>query len=143
MTTVENGNTVTVHYRGTFEDGTEFDSSHNRDKPLQFQVGSGQMISGFDKALIKMETGEKKNITLSPDEAYGSHQPEAIQVFPKNVFPPDFVPEAGATVAGQNPNGQPMLAKIVTFDTHTITLDLNHPMAGKTLNFEIELLQID
>tara|TARA_R110000824_G_scaffold304552_1_gene492379 strand:+ start:148 stop:579 length:432 start_codon:yes stop_codon:yes gene_type:complete len=142
MTTVENGNTVSVHYVGTFEDGTEFDSSHNRDKPLTFEVGSGQMIPGFDSALPGMSVGEKKQLTLTPDKAYGSHNPEATQVFPKNVFPKDFVPVVDATVAGQNPEGSPMMAKITAFDTHTITLDLNHPMAGKTLNFEIELLQI-
>ncbi len=143
MTTVENGSTVSVHYVGTFEDGSEFDSSHSRNQPLQFQVGAGQMIPGFDNALPGMEIGEKKNITLGPDEAYGLHNPQAIQIFPKNVFPPEFVPVAGATVQGQNPSGQPTLAKIVEFDTHTITLDLNHPMAGKTLNFEIELLEIN
>ena len=91
MTTVENGATVSIHYVGTFEDGTEFDSSHSRNQPLQFQVGSGQMISGFDAALPGMEIGEKKNITLAPDEAYGPHNPQAIQVFPKNVFPPEFI----------------------------------------------------
>jgi len=143
MTTVENGNTVSVHYVGTFEDGTEFDSSHSRDKPLTFEVGSGQMIPGFDAALPGMTVGEKKQLTLEPDSAYGNHNPEAVQVFPKNVFPENFSPIEGATVTGQNPQGQPTMAKIITFDTHTVTLDLNHPMAGKTLNFEIELLEVN
>ena len=84
---VENGNTVSVHYRGTLNDGTEFDSSHSRGEPLSFQVGSGQMINGFDAALPGMAVGETKSITLTPDQAYGESNPEAITDVPKESFP--------------------------------------------------------
>jgi len=142
MSKVEKGQIVKVHYTGTFDDGSEFDSSHSRNQPLTFEVGSGQMIPGFDAALPGMEVGEKKSIHLDPAEAYGPSNPAAVQVVPKNVFPPDFKPIVDATVAGQNQEGQQLMAKILSFDMHTITLDLNHPMAGKSLNFEIELLEI-
>jgi len=142
MSKVEVGQTVKVHYIGTFDDGTEFDSSHSRNQPLIFEVGSGQMIPGFDAALPGMEAGEKKSIHLDPSEAYGDFHPGAKQDVPRNMFPPDFVPVDGATVAGKNPDGQQMMAKIISFDTHTISLDLNHPMAGKSLNFEVELIEV-
>jgi FKBP-type peptidyl-prolyl cis-trans isomerase 2 len=142
MSKVEKGQTVKVHYIGTFDDGVEFDSSHSRNQPLTFEVGSDQMIPGFDAALPGMEVGEKKNIHLEPDIAYGPTNPAAVQVVPKNVFPPDFKAIVGATVAGQNQEGKQLMAKILAFDMHTITLDMNHPLAGKSLNFEIELLEV-
>ena len=142
MSAVEAGQTVNVHYVGTFDDGTEFDSSRGRNQTLTFQVGAGKMIPGFDAALVGMEVGEKKNIHLSPAEAYGDVNPNALQVVPKTSFPADFNPVVDATVHGQNESGQQMLAKIKNFDAHTITLDFNHPLAGKPLSFEIELVSV-
>jgi FKBP-type peptidyl-prolyl cis-trans isomerase 2 len=140
---VENGNKVSVHYRGTLSNGTEFDSSYTRGEPIEFEVGSGQMISGFESAIPGMEIGEKKNITIDSDNAYGSRDEEAIQSIPKGAFPPDFEFVEGATVQGQSPGGKPFLAKICEAGTETVTLDFNHPLAGEDLTFEIELLNIN
>ena len=140
---VENGNTVSVHYRGTLNDGTEFDSSHSRGEPLSFQVGAGQMISGFDAALPGMAVGETKSITLTPDQAYGESNPEAITDVPKTSFPPDFNFQVDAMVQGQNDMGQPVVGTINEVKENDVTIDFNHPMAGKDLNFEIELVSID
>ena len=140
---VENGNTVSVHYRGTLNDGTEFDSSHSRGEPLSFQVGAGQMISGFDAALPGMAVGETKNITLTPDQAYGESNPEAITDVPKTSFPPGFSFQVDSMVQGQNDMGQPVVGTINEVKENDVTIDFNHPMAGKDLNFEIELVSID
>ena len=142
MTTAANGNTVSVHYRGTFEDGTEFDSSHSRGTPMTITVGSGQLIEGFDSALVGMESGETKNITLTPDQAYGDFNPAAIQEIPLTAFPEDFEFKVGATVYGENSQGQKIIAKINQLNDSGVVLDFNHPMAGKNLNFEIEIENI-
>jgi FKBP-type peptidyl-prolyl cis-trans isomerase 2 len=143
MSKVENGQTVSVHYVGTLEDGTEFDSSRTREEPLAFQVGSGQLIAGFNNAVMGMTMGETKTISLEPSDAYGVVDPSAVHSVPTEMFPGDFKPVIGATVVGQNEQGEKMMAKIETFDEEGVTLDFNHPMAGKTLNFEIELISID
>ena len=143
MSKVKTGNNVSVHYVGTLDDGTEFDSSRSRGAPLSFQVGSGQLIAGFDAALSGMVVGETKTITLVPADAYGEASPEHVQTAPRNMFPSDFEFKVGATVYGKNENGQEILAKINSFDNEEIILDFNHPMAGKTLNFDIELISID
>ena len=142
MSKVENGQTVNVHYVGTLEDGTEFDSSRSRGETLEFQVGSGQMIAGFNNAVLGMQVGESKSVCLSPDEAYGKTNPEAVQTVSTELFPNDFSPVVGATVVGQDEQGGQLLARIEEFNDAEITLDFNHPMAGKTLNFEIELVGI-
>ena len=143
MLQVENGNTVSVHYRGTLTDGTEFDSSHGRGETLTFQVGAGQMISGFDAALPGMAVGETKNISITADEAYGQPNPELIGDIPKEAFPPGFSFEEGTMVQGQDEHGQPLVGKINESQEATVTVDFNHPLAGKDLNFEIELVSID
>ena len=142
MLQVENGNTVSVHYRGTLNDGTEFDSSHSRGEPLSFQVGAGQMISGFDAALPGMAVGETKSITLSPENAYGETIPEAITDVPKTAFPQGYNFQVDEMVQGQNDMGQPVLGRIHEVKDSAVTIDFNHPMAGKDLNFEIELVSI-
>ena len=142
MSKVTNGNTISVHYRGTLEDGTEFDSSHNRGETLNFTVGSGQMISGFDTGVVGMSVGEVKNITLTADEGYGNRVNEAVQDVPKSSFPDDFEFVVDATVQGSGPDGRPIMAKILKENAETITLDFNHPLAGQALNFEIELVEI-
>ena len=143
MSKVENGQNISVHYIGTLDDGTEFDSSRSRDETLSFQVGSGQLIEGFSKAVIGMSVGETKSVRLSPTEAYGESDPQQVQPVPANAFPNDFEPVVGAHVVGQNELGQQVMAEIKTFDDESVTLDFNHPMAGKSLNFEIELVSID
>ena len=141
--TVQSDQTVGVHYRGTFDDGSEFDNSRNRGEAMQVQVGSGQLIAGFDTALLGMTVGEVKNIHLGAEEAYGPIIDEAIQEAPKDLFPPDFVFKTGQMVEGQAPNGRPVMAKILEEKDSTVVLDMNHPLAGKDLNFEIELMSID
>ena len=136
------GRTVNVHYVGTLDDGTEFDNSRIRGETISFEVGAGQMISGFDAATEGMTIGQTKNVKLSPGEAYGDVNPAAFQVVPNNAFPNDFVPEPGAMVHGQTPEGQNFSARVHQLQENTVTLDFNHPMAGKTLNFEIELVSV-
>ena len=143
MLQVENGNTVSVHYRGTLNDGTEFDSSHSRNEALTFQVGAGQMISGFDSAVVGMAVGETKNISLSPENAYGETIPEAITDVPKTAFPEGYNFQVDEMVHGQNDLGQPVVGRIHEVKEQEVTIDFNHPMAGKDLNFEIELVSID
>ena len=143
MSKVENGNTVSVHYRGTLLDtGEEFDSSYNRGESLTFQVGAGQMIQGFDAGVVGMAVGEKKKIELPPEEAYGFRNAAAVQEVEKTQFPDDFDFTKGATVQGTNPDGQAIVAVILEEKTNSVTLDFNHPLAEKTLCFEVELLSI-
>lgn len=142
MSTAKNGDNVSVHYTGTFNDGTKFDSSHDRGEPISFTVGAGQMISGFDSAVNGMNVGESKTVTLPPDQAYGDSNPDAIQSVPKTEFPDGFEFIEGGVVQGQYPNGQPFRATITEVRESEATVDFNHPMAGKTLNFEIELVSI-
>ena len=142
MSKVKNGDTVSVHYVGTFEDGTEFDSSHSRNDPLSFEVGAGNMIPGFESAVGGMTVGETKSISLSPDDAYGDINPVAVQEIPRGNFAPDFEFQVDATIYGHDDSGQPMMAKIVSLNEDTVKLDFNHPLAGKNLKFEIELIEI-
>ena len=139
---VKNGDTVSFHYRGTLDDGTEFDSSHTRGETLNFEVGTGQLIAGFDNALPGMNIGEVKSVSLPPEEAYGPINADAIQVVEKTSFPTGFNFELGGQVQGMTGDGQPMTATIQSLSDDSVTLDMNHPMAGKNLNFEIELVSI-
>ena len=139
---VKNGQPVSVHYVGTFDDGTTFDSSWDREEPISFTVGAGQMIPGFDKAVEGMKIGETKNISLEPEDAYGEVNPNAIQEVKKEAFPSDFEPVEGQTVYGQTQEGHNFQAKVVSLQEQSVVLDFNHPMAGKSLNFEIELVDV-
>ena len=123
------GKTCRTHYRGTFNDGTQFDSSYDRGEPLEFVCGAGQMIKGFDAAVADMEVGEIKEIHLMPEEAYGMPDPNAII-------------EVGQQVYLTNQYGQPFLVKVTGKDEKMITFDANHEMAGKELNFKIELVEV-
>ncbi len=142
MKTVENGHTVTVHYKGTFTNGEIFDDSRSRGQAMDVLIGAGRIIPGFENALLGMSTGESKTVNLSVDEAYGPPNPEAITTVPKTVFPSDYDFQVGTRVQGQSPDGNTVLAKIVSFDDENVVLDHNHPLAGEDLNFEIEVLAI-
>ena len=142
MKTVENGNSVKLHYKGTFPDGEVFDDSRERGEALELLVGAGRLLKGFETALVGMSTGETKTITLTSEEAYGPVNESAIVEIPKEAFPEGFIFEEGMTVQGTNKLGTPMLAKIIKFDDSSVTLDHNHPLAGKDINFEIELVEI-
>ena len=143
MSNVNEGQTVSLHYIGTFDDGTKFDSSRDRDQPLTFQVGSGQVIPGFDTAVRSMTVGETQDVRIEAAEAYGETNPEAFQDVPRAIFDPEMELVVDATVYGQQPDGSQMMARIVEFNDENVRLDLNHPLAGKPLNFNIELLTVE
>ena len=142
MKTVEVGNNVKIHYIGTLLDGTEFDSSRARGTPLGFLVGERQLLPAFESAVVGMTEGETKTISLSPDEAYGQHVAEAKQVVPKQAFGPEFQFNVGQAIQGTGPTGT-FIATILEHTDEDVTLDMNHPLAGKDLNFEIEVVEIE
>ena len=142
MSTTKNGDTISVHYKGTLDDGTEFDNSQSRGEALTFQIGVGQMIPGFDAGVVGMSIGETKNIQIPSTEAYGDRVPEAVQEIAKSNFPENFQFIIGQQVQGSGPDGQNVQAVIVSENNETATLDFNHPLAGKNLNFEVELVEI-
>ncbi len=142
MSTTKNGDTISVHYRGTLDDGTEFDSSRNRGETLTFQVGVGQMIPGFDAGVVGMSVGETKNIQIPANDAYGERVDEAVQQVPKTAFPENFQFIVGQQVQGTGPNGETIAAVVISESENDATLDFNHPLAGKNLNFEVELVEI-
>jgi len=139
---MEEGKTVSVHYVGTFDDGTEFDNSRSRGEPMTFQLGTGQVIPGFDSAISEMDVGETRDIHLEPAQAYGDLNPDANQEVSLDMFPADFEFKEGATVYGKTAEGQQMMANIVSVGVDNVTLDFNHPMAGKNLNFNVELISV-
>jgi peptidylprolyl isomerase len=141
MKTVEVGNNIAVHYIGTLADGTEFDNSYDRGTPINFEVGSGLMISGFDKATVGMTEGQTKSFTLSSEEAYGDRVPNAIQHVSKEAFGPDYNFVVGTTVQGSGPQGA-FLATIIAIDESSVQLDMNHPLAGKDLTFNVEVVEV-
>ena len=142
MKTAEVGNNVKVHYKGTLSDGTVFDSSYARGEPLSFTVGTTELLDAFNKAVVNMTVGQTKATTLSPDEAYGHRREDALQRAPKSAFGPDFVFEVGGAVQGSGPQGA-FLATIQSIEQTEVVLDINHPLAGKDLTFEIELIEIE
>ena len=135
------GKHVKVHYVGTLDDGTKFDSSRDRGEPLAFTCMAGQMIAGFDAAVRDMAVGETVTIHLEPKDAYGEHRMDLVQTLPIAQLPGAERLEAGQRVMLQSPTGQPMQALVTDQTSNAITFDLNHEMAGKALNFEIELLE--
>ena len=141
--TVQKGNNVKVHYTGTLEDGQEFDCSRKRGEAIGFTVGTGQMIAGFDEAVIGMAVGEIKDLTLDPTKAYGERSDDAVMPVSRKNFPHEFVVEIGAMVQGSTAQGMPVQATIVSEDEENLILDMNHPLAGKTLNFNIEVVNIE
>lgn len=142
MTQVENGKTAKVHYTGSLSDGTVFDSSRERE-PLEFAVGTGQVIKGFDDAVSDMQVGETKTVTIAADEAYGAQHKELIVEVPHSQFAEGLVPEVGMQLQSENGEGQPPTVVTVTaVDEDKVTLDANHPLAGQDLIFEIELMEL-
>ena len=138
---IENGKIVKIHYTGTLNDGTQFDSSKGRE-PLTFEIGGGMVIAGFDAAVKTMEIGEVKTVTIPANEAYGEVNPQMIMEFPKSNIPEDMPVEIGMQLMMQTPEGHPVPVKIVAINEESITLDANHELAGKDLTFELELVEI-
>tara|TARA_B000000557_G_scaffold131353_1_gene106456 strand:- start:8787 stop:9251 length:465 start_codon:yes stop_codon:yes gene_type:complete len=143
MKTVTPNSTVTVHYKGTLNDGTVFDDSNVRGSAIEVVMGTGRVIPGFENALVGMTEGQSKNVTISAAEAYGPTNPDAIQAVPRTAFPPDFTPTPGETVQGTSETGQPLVARVVEHDDSSVTLDFNHPLAGEDLTFDLEVVGIE
>jgi FKBP-type peptidyl-prolyl cis-trans isomerase 2 len=138
---VKKGDTIRVHYTGKFEDGKEFDSSLNR-QPLQFEVGAGRVIKGFEDAVIGLQAGEKKTVTVSAEDAYGSFDENLLIEIPKKNVPEGVNPEVGMRLQLVNQQGQAAHVVVTEILDKTVRLDANHPLAGKTLVFDLEVLEI-
>ncbi len=141
MSEAKTGDNVHIHYKGTLDDGTEFDSSAGRD-PLEFQLGSGQVIPGFDKAVEGMSIGDKQSVRIEATDAYGERHEQLIQAVPRTALPEDLNPEVGMPLQSRAPDGQVMNFVITEVTDESITVDGNHPLAGFALNFDIELVAI-
>lgn len=141
MQQAKKGDTVKIHYHGRLTDGTTFDSSEGRE-PLEFELGGGQVIPGFDLGVTGMAIGEKKTINIPAAEAYGEKNEEMILEFPKAQFPEDMVPEIGMQLNMSNGQGQNFPVVIVEVKEEVVMLDANHPLAGKELIFDLELVEI-
>ena len=142
MTQVKTGDTVRIHYTGTLADGTEFDSSQGRD-PLEFTVGSGQIIPGLDQAIPGMAVGDSKSVEVPAESAYGAVNPAAIQKVPRSQVPDEIPLEVGLQLQVQAPDGRVVPVTVSEMDEESVTLDMNHPLAGKNLTFAIELVAIN
>ncbi len=143
MATAQNGNTVKVHYTGKLHDGTVFDSSKQRNEPLEFTLGEGNMIPGFEKAVLGMEVGQSKTADIPSTEAYGPKTDEMVIEVPKKDVPEDISPEVGQQLAIKQADGRTVPVTITEVNDESITLDGNHPLAGKDLVFEIEVVEIN
>ncbi|MEM4755703.1 MAG: peptidylprolyl isomerase [Candidatus Woesearchaeota archaeon] len=139
---IRKGDHVVVSYVGTLDDGTVFDASEKHDHPLHFVVGSGQLIQGFDDAVLGMEKGEEKKIILEPEQAYGPKHEHLVQTIPREYFPPDQPIAVDMLFLVGLPGGNEFPAKVVAFTDTSVTLDLNHPLAGKRLTFAIKILDV-
>jgi len=138
---VKSGDVVRVHYTGTLEDGSQFDSSVGR-APLEFTVGAGQMIAGFDAGVVGMAVGEKKTILIDPDHGYGQKDPTAIIEFPSSNIPEGMAVEVGMKLNLQNQYGQPVPVVVMEVKEEVIIMDANHFLAGKDLTFDVEIVEI-
>ncbi|HMO60667.1 MAG TPA: peptidylprolyl isomerase [Ferruginibacter sp.] len=141
MAQVKNGDVVRVHYTGKLTSGEQFDSSAGRE-PLEFTVGAGQMIKGFDAAMPGMSIGDKKTISIAPEDGYGEKDPQAIIEFPKANVPADMKLEPGMQLTLSNQHGQPVPVVVTEIKEEVIVLDANHFLAGETLIFDVELVEI-
>ena len=141
MQQAKKGDKVKVHYHGKLTDGTTFDSSEGRE-PLEFTIGSGMVIPGFDKGVTGMAVGEKKTITIPSDQAYGPKQEELIMEFPVAQFPPEISPEPGMTLSMSDGQGQSFPVTVIEVKDGNVVIDANAPLAGEDLVFDLELIDI-
>jgi len=137
---IEAGKTVKVHYKGTLDDGSVFDSSEGRD-PIEFQMGSGSLIPGFEAAVAEMEINETRSVTIPSAEAYGDVNDDMVGEIPRTNLPDDINPEVGMVLSMQSPDGE-MPVRVVAMDEENLTLDANHPLAGQNLTFELTLIEV-
>ena len=143
--TIKIGDLIAVNYEGRFEDGEIFDSSskEGHEHPLEFKAGTGQVVAGFDKAVLGMENGQEKEFTLKPEEAYGEYNPQLQQKIRRDQLPEDQEPEVGMTIVAKTPDGSQFPIQITEVNEKEVTLDMNHPLAGKTLIFKIKILDVN
>jgi peptidylprolyl isomerase len=141
MVQAKPGNTVKVHYTGKLDDGTVFDSSATRD-PLQFSIGEGRVIPGFEQAAVGMSPGESKTVTIPAEQAYGSHRPELVMVVERQRMPADLAVEVGQQLEIRQSSGQVIPVIVTDVSESQVTLDANHPLAGQDLTFEIQLVEV-
>ncbi|MFO8007271.1 MAG: peptidylprolyl isomerase [Candidatus Brocadiia bacterium] len=142
MATAQQGDTVKVHYKGTLEDGTVFDESAERG-PLEFTIGEGEIIPGFEQAVVGMSPGETQSVSIAAAQAYGPHNEQLVGQIERTDLPDDLEPEIGQRLEMRSEEGQPFVVQITEVGEETVTLDGNHPLAGEDLNFQIELLEIE
>ncbi len=138
---IEVGKTVKVHYKGTLDDGSVFDSSEGRD-PIEFQMGSGSLIPGFEAAVAEMEIDETRSVTIPSAEAYGDMNEDMVGEIPRSNLPDDIEPEVGMVLSMHAPDGE-MPVRVVAVDEENLTLDANHPLAGQNLTFELTLIEVN
>lgn len=138
-----NGKNVKAHYRGTLDDGTQFDSSYDRGEPIAFTCGVGQMIAGFDAAVMDMQVGEKKSVHIPAAQAYGERRDDLLMNFPAEQVPNMEQIKVGDKLFLQAPNGMPIPVTVVDVDASGVVLDANHELAGQDLNFDIELVEVE
>jgi peptidylprolyl isomerase len=141
MAEAKNGDTVKVHYTGTLEDGSKFDSSAGRD-PLEFTIGEGKLLKPFESAVMGLSPGESIRVNIPAEEAYGQRRDELVGQVSRDQLPDDLSPEVGMQLQLQPPQGQPVVMTVIEMDDERITLDGNHQLAGQDLNFDIELVEI-
>lgn len=141
MSLAKAGDTVKVHYTGTLDDGTLFDSSEERE-PLEFQLGNGRVIAGFEDAVVGMSVGESRTTRIASEDAYGVHHTEMVLQVPRGQFPSNIEPELNQQLQLQQPDGTAFAVTVTNIEDNIITLDANHPLAGQALNFEIRLVEI-
>ncbi|WOD37820.1 peptidylprolyl isomerase [Nodosilinea sp. E11] len=142
MTPAKTGDSVSIHYTGRLEDGTVFDSSRDRD-PLQFAIGNGEVIPGFEAAVVGMTPGDAKTEIIAAENAYGPHQPDMVMVVERHHIPADIPLDVGQQLQLQGPQGQAVPVMVTEVSEAEVTLDANHPLAGETLIFDIELVAIE
>lgn len=142
MQQAKDGDKVKVHYHGKLQNGETFDSSEGRD-PLEFTVGAGQMIKGFDEGVKGMQVGDKKTVEISANDAYGPREEGNLIEFPKEQFPPNVTPEPGMQMVLSNNEGQQFQVVVAEVKENSVVLDANHPLAGKDLIFDIEMMDIE
>ena len=141
MTEIMEGNTVKVHYTGKLDDGTVFDSSVGGD-PLEFTIGQGQMIPGFERGVVGMELGETRTVVVAADQAYGVHRPDGVFDVDRSEIPTTIPLEVGMQLQATGAGGRPVSMMVVALSDDKVTMDANHPLAGKDLTFEIEVVEI-
>ncbi len=143
MSEAKQGDTVKIHYTGRLDDGSEFDSSIGRE-PLEFTLGEGRVIAGFEQAVVGMTEGNSKTVTIAADQAYGPRNEQAIQDVPLTSLPDQIREDlqVGMRLQANDPNGQPLVLTVTTIGEEAVTLDANHPLAGQDLTFDLELVEI-